>query len=89
MQARLADPFIDMLSAPVTEFVTVTIKPGHTVAELQTIVPNLARELKKSIGCHGSSWGPSVEKPDVVFFGVVGWDSVAVSGSPTSSSHHE
>lgn len=83
MQARLADPFIDILSAPVTELFTVTLKPGHAMAELRPIMADLTSELKKGVakGSHGSSWGPSVEKPEGVLIGIGGWDSTAASGS--------
>jgi hypothetical protein len=81
IQARLTEPFIDVLSAPTTEFVILRLKPGHTKAELDSSVDELKRELRKGVasGCHGNSYGPSVEQSDEVVVGVVGWDSVAVS----------
>jgi hypothetical protein len=92
MQARLADPFIDILSAPITEFATITLKPGHTMAELHPVVTEMALALKKGFakGCRGSSWGPSVEKPNDVVFGIIGWDTVPASGFSNSwyQPHH-
>lgn len=60
---------------------TIRLKPGHTKAELDPVVDDLRRELRKGVtkGCHGNSYGPSVEEPGEVVVGVVGWDSVAVS----------
>jgi hypothetical protein len=81
IQARLTEPFIDVLSAPTTEFVTLKLKPGRAKGELDSIVDELRGALRKGVanGCHGNSYGPSVQQPDEVVVGIVGWDSVAVS----------
>jgi hypothetical protein len=81
IQARLTELFIDVLSAPTTEFVTLKLKPGRAKGGLDSIVDELRGALRKGVanGCHGNSYGPSVQQPDEVVVGIVGWDSVAVS----------
>jgi hypothetical protein len=79
IHAHLTSHFLPALEAPATEFVTISIKPGHAMSELDPLIAKLTEELKEGVvkGSHGSSWGYSWEKPDAVI-GLVGWDSVEV-----------
>ncbi|KAG1822777.1 uncharacterized protein BJ212DRAFT_1296740 [Suillus subaureus] len=54
-----------IFSAPVTEFVTFTLKRGVSMNVLQPLI--------KRLQFYGSSWAPVVDKPNVVH-GVLGWE---------------
>ncbi|KAG0700113.1 hypothetical protein DFH29DRAFT_1056675 [Suillus ampliporus] len=65
----------EIFSAPVTEFVTFTLKDGVTIDKLQPLVKKLQSELPGTPKFYGSSWAPVIDKPNVVH-GVLGWESV-------------
>jgi hypothetical protein len=70
--------FLKALASPVTQFIYVTLRPRHDRSyELAPLVEKLASELTLVPGCHGSSWGPSVEHDDM-YVGVVGWRCISV-----------
>ncbi|KAG0700117.1 hypothetical protein DFH29DRAFT_1001385 [Suillus ampliporus] len=64
-----------IFSAPVTEFVTFTLKKGVTMDKLQPLVKKLQSKLPGTPKFYGSSWAPVVDKANVVY-GVLGWESV-------------
>ncbi|KAJ3514134.1 hypothetical protein NLJ89_g2545 [Agrocybe chaxingu] len=64
------------LSAPVTQFIQITMRPWHDKSyELLPLIEQLKKDLKTIPGCFVSCWGPSVEK-DTVHVGIVGWNSI-------------
>ncbi|KAF9221020.1 hypothetical protein BS17DRAFT_786378 [Gyrodon lividus] len=74
------------LGAPVTEFVTMTLKEGKTMAELEPLVQELHQKLAGTPKFHGDSWSVIIDKPNV-YHGILGWDTVkahwdAVSDGP-------
>lgn len=64
-----------IFSAPVTEFVTFTLKAGVSMTALQPLVKQLQAKLQGTPKFYGSSWAPVVDKSNV-FYGVLGWESV-------------
>ncbi|KAG1881980.1 hypothetical protein C8R48DRAFT_682965 [Suillus tomentosus] len=76
-----------IFSAPVTEFVTFTLKKGVSMDALQPLVKQLQAKLQGTPKFYGSSWAPVIDKPNVIH-GVLGWESVqahwdAVSSGPS------
>jgi hypothetical protein len=70
--------FQKAVASPITQFIYITLRPRHDRNyELAPLVEKLASELTLVPGCHGSSWGPSVEYDDM-YVGVVGWRSISV-----------
>ncbi len=66
------------LSAPLTQFIYVTMRPLHDREyELVPLIKRLQAEVWKIPGCISSCWGPSVEK-DKLQIGIVGWTSLEV-----------
>ena len=66
------------LSAPVTQFIYITMRPWHDRGyELVPLIEVLQAELWKISGCIASCWGPSAEK-DKLHIGIVGWTSLEV-----------
>lgn len=66
------------LGAPITEFVTFTLKEGNNVAQLEPLVQELHKKLAGTPKFHGDSWAPIIGKPNV-YHGILGWDTVEVS----------
>ncbi|KAG1885149.1 hypothetical protein F4604DRAFT_153779 [Suillus subluteus] len=64
-----------IFSAPVTEFVTFTLKEGVSMDALQPLVTQLEVKLQGTPKFYGSSWASVNDKPNVVY-GVLGWESV-------------
>ncbi|KAG1872504.1 hypothetical protein DFJ58DRAFT_762013 [Suillus subalutaceus] len=64
-----------IFSAPVTEFVTFTLKEGVSMDALQPLVAQLEEKLQGTPKFYGSSWASVNDKPNVVY-GVLGWESV-------------
>jgi heme-degrading monooxygenase HmoA len=73
-----------IFSAPVTEFVTFTLKRGVSMNALQPLVKQLQAKLQGTPKFYGSSWAPVVDKPNVIH-GVLGWESVQAHWSAVSS----
>ncbi|KAG1822776.1 uncharacterized protein BJ212DRAFT_826281 [Suillus subaureus] len=73
-----------IFSAPVTEFVTFTLKEGVSMDKLQPLVTQLEVKLPGTPKFYGSSWAPVVDKPNVVH-GVLGWESVQAHWDAVSS----
>ncbi|KAG2153127.1 uncharacterized protein EDB93DRAFT_245256 [Suillus bovinus] len=73
-----------IFSAPVTEFVTFTLKRGVSMSALQPLVKQLQDKLQGTPKFYGSSWAPVVDKPNVVH-GVLGWESVEAHWAAVSS----
>ena len=67
-----------IFSAPVTEFVTFTLKKGVTMDKLRPLVTQLQDKLQGTPKFYGSSWAPVVDTSSV-YHGVLGWESVQVS----------
>ncbi|KAF9046390.1 hypothetical protein BJ165DRAFT_1471174 [Panaeolus papilionaceus] len=64
------------LSAPVTQFIFVNLRPLHDRAyELEPLITRLMKMVGTVAGCYSACWGPCVEK-DSVEVGIVGWRSV-------------
>ncbi|PPQ82173.1 hypothetical protein CVT26_008803 [Gymnopilus dilepis] len=71
------------LSAPLTQFIYITLRPWHDRGfELVPLVEKLKREMRGLQGCLSCCWGPSVEK-DSLEIGVIGWRSVQVGVETT------
>ena len=68
----------DALGAPITEFVTFTLKEGKNVAQLEFLVRELHQKFVGTPKFHGDSWAPIIGKPNV-YHGILGWDTVKVS----------
>ena len=68
------------LGAPITEFVTFTLKEGKEIAQLEPLVQELHRKLAGTPRFHGDSWAPIIGKPNV-YYGILGWDTVEVGPS--------
>lgn len=66
------------LGAPITEFVTFTLKEGKTIDQLEPLVQELHKKLVGTPNFHGDSWAPVIGKP-TVYHGILGWDTVKVS----------
>ncbi|KAF7979781.1 hypothetical protein HWV62_40816 [Athelia sp. TMB] len=62
------------ISAPVTEIAWVVLKPGQSVEALAKSIDELEEAVKTLEGAHSSTWGPTVEDPNV-FVGIIGWDT--------------
>ncbi|KAG1801286.1 uncharacterized protein BJ212DRAFT_1398983 [Suillus subaureus] len=75
-----------IFSAPVTEFVTFTLKEGVSMDKLQPLVTQLEVKLPGTPKFYGSSWAPVVDKPNIVH-GVLGWESVQVISTLVPQSH--
>ncbi|KAG2033754.1 hypothetical protein BDR03DRAFT_902105 [Suillus americanus] len=73
-----------IFSAPVTEFVTFTLKEGVSMDKLQPLVTQLEVKLQGTPKFYGSSWAPVNDKPNVVH-GVLGWESVQAHWDAVSS----
>ncbi|KAG2361521.1 hypothetical protein BDR07DRAFT_1358845 [Suillus spraguei] len=73
-----------IFSAPVTEFVTFTLKKGASMDTLQPLVKRLQDKLPGTPKFHGSSWAPVVDKAETIH-GVLGWDSVQAHWDAVSS----
>jgi quinol monooxygenase YgiN len=73
-----------IFSAPVTEFVTFTLKEGVSMDQLQPLVTQLEAQLEGTPNFYGSSWAPVNEKPNVIH-GVLGWESVEAHWEAVSS----
>lgn len=70
--------FFRAVSAPVTQFIYITLRPRHDRNyELAPLVEKLISESTAIPGHYGSSWGPSVQH-DNMYVGVVGWGSISV-----------
>ncbi|KAF8550057.1 hypothetical protein OG21DRAFT_1420311 [Imleria badia] len=74
------------LGAPITEFVTFTLKEGKNIGQLEPLVQELHQKLVGTPKFHGDSWAPIIDKPNV-YHGILGWDTVeahldAVSDGP-------
>ncbi|TEB39783.1 hypothetical protein FA13DRAFT_1751049 [Coprinellus micaceus] len=64
------------LTAPVTAFIYITVRPLHDRGyELEPLVNMIRSELKTVPGYLGSSWGPSIADSNVEI-GIVGWRSL-------------
>ncbi|KAF9524294.1 hypothetical protein CPB83DRAFT_861560 [Crepidotus variabilis] len=78
-QVIMKVPSLDLvyaLSAPVTQFIYVTMRPGHGINdELVPLIEKLQKGLEGVAGCIASSWGPSTEK-EALQIGIVGWRSI-------------
>lgn len=73
-----SEELVKALKAPLTAFIYITLRPLHDRAyELEPLVQKIRTELKTIPGCHGSCWGPSVERKNTEV-GVVGWRSMTV-----------
>ncbi|KAG2153121.1 uncharacterized protein EDB93DRAFT_1082595 [Suillus bovinus] len=83
MFVHFSDPS-RIFSAPVTEFVTFTLKEGINMDALQPLVEQLQDKLQGTPEFYGSSWAPVVDKPNVVH-GVLGWESVQAHWDAVSS----
>lgn len=66
-----------IFSAPVTEFVTFTLKEGVAMDQLEPLVKQLESKLPGTSMFYGSSWAPVMDNPNV-YYGVLGWESVQV-----------
>lgn len=66
-----------IFSAPVTEFVTFTLKEGASIDKLEPLVTQLQTGLVGTPSFYGSSWAPVIDQPNVIY-GVLGWESVQV-----------
>lgn len=73
-----------IFSAPVTEFVTFTLKKDASMDALQPLVQQLQAKLQGTPKFYGSSWAPVVDKPNVIH-GVLGWESVQAHWDAVSS----
>lgn len=73
-----------IFSAPVTEFVTFTLKEGASIDKLEPLVAQLQTGLAGTPNFYGSSWAPVIDKPDVIY-GVLGWESVQAHWDAVSS----
>ncbi|KAG1808988.1 hypothetical protein EV424DRAFT_1646651 [Suillus variegatus] len=73
-----------IFSAPVTEFVTFTLKKGASMDALQPLVKQLQAKLQGTPKFYGSSWAPVIDKPNVIH-GVLGWESVQAHWDAVSS----
>jgi len=63
------------LSAPVTEMIFATTKPGQDLITFGEIVNVSLTATDSQPGCLGSAWGYTKEKPGVAVL-VVGWENV-------------
>ncbi|KIJ64513.1 hypothetical protein HYDPIDRAFT_40257 [Hydnomerulius pinastri MD-312] len=63
------------LGAPITEFVTFTLKEGKTMDQLEPLVQELHTKLVGTPKFHGDSWAVVIDKPNV-YHGILGWDTV-------------
>ncbi|KAH7885328.1 hypothetical protein F5I97DRAFT_1937560 [Phlebopus sp. FC_14] len=63
------------LGAPITEFVTFTLKEGKTIEQLEPLVQELHQKLAGAPKFHGDSWAVIIDKPNV-YHGILGWDTV-------------
>ncbi|KAF5338962.1 hypothetical protein D9611_008822 [Ephemerocybe angulata] len=69
------------LTAPITAFIYITMRPLHDRAyEMYPLVEKYRQVLRTIPGCYGSSWGPSIERKNTEV-GIVGWRSLEVRGS--------
>jgi len=92
--SKLNDSFVQfpstegIFSAPVTEFVTFTLKEGVNMDKLKPLVEQLQAGLQGTPNSkfHGSSWALVIDKPNV-YHGVLGWDSVQVIVTMVLLSH--
>ncbi|KXN88084.1 hypothetical protein AN958_07543 [Leucoagaricus sp. SymC.cos] len=78
-QVLLSDEtdFLQAIASPVTQFIYITLRPRHDRSyELAPLVEKLKSEMAQVPGCHGSSWGPSVEHDDM-YVGVAGWRCIS------------
>jgi hypothetical protein len=66
-----------IFSAPVTEFVTFTLRNGVTMDKLKPLVTQLQNNLQGTPKFYGSSWAPVMDESNV-YHGVLGWESVQV-----------
>ncbi|KAG1788139.1 uncharacterized protein HD556DRAFT_1245742 [Suillus plorans] len=73
-----------IFSAPVTEFVTFTLKEGASIDKLEPLVAQLQTGLAGTPNFYGSSWAPVIDKPNVIH-GVLGWESVQAHWDAVSS----
>jgi len=71
-----------VLSAPVTQFVYITVKQFHDRGyAMKPITEKARKELIDIPGCLGSCWGPSVEQ-DKIQVGIIGWNTIQVRVLP-------
>lgn len=71
------DSVVKRLRAPITEFVTFTLKEGNTMDELGALTTELHDKLVGSEKFYGSSWSPVINVPNT-YHGILGWDTVQV-----------
>jgi quinol monooxygenase YgiN len=62
------------ISAPVTEFAYITLKPGQKMDDLAALISRLAQAINVAEGVHESNWGVSIQKDDL-YVGIIGWDN--------------
>ena len=68
------------VTSPITQFIYITVRPLHDRHyELVPLLRRLKEQLKTIPGCVASCWGPCIEQ-DTVQVGLVGWNSLRVSG---------
>ena len=67
-----------VLSAPLTQFVFLTPKPGQKKDVLAALLDSVLQEFCAAEGTHGATWGESVQKDDFFAF-LAGWESREVS----------
>jgi len=76
-----------VLSAPLTQFVFLTLKPGQKKDVLAALLDSVLQEFCAAEGTHGATWGESVQKDDFFAF-LAGWESreahlkVTAEGTP-------
>ncbi|KAG1885147.1 hypothetical protein F4604DRAFT_1676545 [Suillus subluteus] len=73
-----------VFSAPVTEFVTFSLKRGVSMNAFQPLIKRLQAKLQGTPKFYGSSCAPVIDKPNVVQ-GVLGWESVQAHWNAVSS----
>ncbi|KAG1716058.1 hypothetical protein ID866_1084 [Astraeus odoratus] len=63
------------LNAPITEFVTFTLKEDNRMDQLEPLVHELQEKLLRSKMFYGSSWAPIANRPNM-YNGLLGWITV-------------
>jgi quinol monooxygenase YgiN len=72
IHVNLTADLTEILSAPLTLFGFITLKPGQK--KDVPLVDSVVQEFRRAEGIHGVTWGASVQKDDFFVF-LAGWES--------------
>jgi len=78
IQFNINADLTEIFSAPLTQFIFITLKPGQKKDVLAALLDSVLQEFHVLEGAHKGTWGVSVQKDDSSL-AIVGWENKEVS----------